>query len=58
MEETELGTSPGKDESVPSLPSLINPIIEQTLKRLLLIFGRGRERMVGERGEGHIGENF
>lgn len=54
MEETELGTSPGKDESVPSFPSLINPIIEQ---RLLLIFGRGRERMIGERGEGNI-ENF
>lgn len=32
MEETELGRSPGKDEPMASFPSLINPVIEQTLK--------------------------
>lgn len=31
MQETELRRSPGKDESMASFRSLINPIVEQTI---------------------------
>ena len=40
------------------IPQPLKPNHRTNPKRLLLIFGRGRETMVREGGEGHLGENF